>query len=1385
MKRGKLPADDVICRGPQPYPGGIESKEGLRLCHAYLVDDVDAALGIEAATALCGSYETPRGERPTYFPRWGEGAAGMYADQKWCEDCRIKVQVTRRRLNAEAYRLLASQRAGKGKKTKPRRPPEGKSFRNAHKAQASLWKTTTLFPSLGPDDVGVGANVDVQWRCPVNGHPTYVDQPGHVHTLLKKKKKACPLCRKGIKREAWTKPRLLALVRSLASYVDKLSAADRYQLLLQTGLLEASSEWASPIANAMLHGNSSVGGEDLLELAGGLEHSESARQLFTKLKRQTEWPRDEDKRTCAKGTVSERFTSWMECLDEDSQRQALRKLFRPREHSLLTLWRHAPLASNGEIGVFREMLRKIFPGCGLEANDIAPVLASQTELLSEVQMLVTKLHDGSFEEDSLRIRGQLRAAAEPRIELVEQLAENFATWTSQLRDANLQAICGNESPGIDGELRTLWMHLPLGPDGEVGAFRDLLMSTFPDSGLEVDGIAPILGSPRLMSVVQSLITKLHDGNGEEDSLRLRKQLLAANESHIELIRQLAENFAQSRLRDANLQAICGNESPEIAKELWRVAPQVGTGHGLDAFRMALKKAIPEIEFDEDDIQPASTISETFKQWQRRVNSEVAQGSGEAVALGEPAIDSPSSLPSDRVEEILDVSDKMLIADDDQEAVEYFVASQVSKIWRSAFDDFDGAVTAVREWGGNDFGNTVRDEFLREASAVEELELPDDWEFRPDGVPKSHPPYPPRTMQRLTAVRLMEEHRGVGNWSLMGGGKTVSAILSAAILESKLTLIVCPNATVGGWLGEITRVFPLAEVSTEWSPPPSGRRRFIVLNIEQFQLPDSASRIGQLLSREFPQLVVLDEVHQFKRRDKKLTKRREMLLALLTSTLEAEPDLKILAMTGTPVINNLTEAKSLIELCSMVRHEDLDDKPTLPNAMRVHARLARLGIRYRPDYLAEFSGIERFRIDVSHRREELANVESRHDADAILMEEKLQVIANASQAKTVIYSELVTGIHHQIGVLLRARGLSVGFFNGPDKSGLEPFKNGDIDCLVASNSIGTGVDGLQYATDKLIIATLPWTSSGFDQLLGRFFRPRSDGSIGQVSVLVPWTYIPHEGNDSEPEWSLDAARWRRIQYKASLADTAVDGVLPQGELRTSEQAFGDAQAWLQRMKGPEQRVTERQEIRVPLPQEIQEQVRRRVGDLTKFHARLASSNSETTHAAIRHDPQQWAWYHTEVQRVAEDWPFRPVNRCIEWIGKRATRRKDLSVVDLGCGLAELHQALDGVCDVRSFDHIAGHDFVEIANIAEAVPMPDESADIVVLSLSIDWQKDWMGCLDEAARLLRLDGQLLLWETPTFVERSGGMDALVEVLQQRSLQVLRRFEERFVGIVAVKT
>lgn len=135
---------------------------------------------------------------------------------------------------------------------------------------------------------------------------------------------------------------------------------------------------------------------------------------------------------------------------------------------------------------------------------------------------------------------------------------------------------------------------------------------------------------------------------------------------------------------------------------------------------------------------------------------------------------------------------------------------------------------------------------------------------------------------------------------------------------------------------------------------------------------------------------------------------------------------------------------------------------------------------------------------------------------------------------------------------------MGLFCGDDKSGLHAFLTGDTDILVTSNVVSTGFDGLQPVSNPLVITTLPWTQVELDQLVGRLYRQGQ--AHPDVDIFIPVTYGTSHGNT----WSWCESKLKRLVSKRSLAETAVEGVVPSTDLPTPERSYHDLMKWLNRL-----------------------------------------------------------------------------------------------------------------------------------------------------------------------------------------------------------------------------
>jgi len=118
----------------------------------------------------------------------------------------------------------------------------------------------------------------------------------------------------------------------------------------------------------------------------------------------------------------------------------------------------------------------------------------------------------------------------------------------------------------------------------------------------------------------------------------------------------------------------------------------------------------------------------------------------------------------------------------------------------------------------------------------------------------------------------------------------------------------------------------------------GRGVFLILNYEKFQTlsPTPTQQVAKLK----PDMIVLDEVQFIKHRSgDEESIRRVALLNLLSQCFTS----KVLCMSATPVINDLSEGVSLAEIAKG-RAVKVASRRNIGNAMTVHYELVGSGLR---------------------------------------------------------------------------------------------------------------------------------------------------------------------------------------------------------------------------------------------------------------------------------------------------------------------------------------------------------------------------------------------------------------------------------------------------------
>ena len=560
---------------------------------------------------------------------------------------------------------------------------------------------------------------------------------------------------------------------------------------------------------------------------------------------------------------------------------------------------------------------------------------------------------------------------------------------------------------------------------------------------------------------------------------------------------------------------------------------------------------------------------------------------------------------------------------------------------------------------------------------------------------------------------------------------------------------------GGWGGSPgSKTDPRGDLNPGNQPE---NPHYLILNYEMFQQPNSANWAGTLINNDRINFIIIDEIHYTKQRQvEDMSRRKQLVSALITAAAEHNPDLHIIGMSATPVINNLTEGKSLVELVTGVAHDELDIQPNIPNCMKLHQRLVTLGIRWMPDYKQQLGEPKDLSIpvDCSEFIDEIRALGRNGTPlalEQILTRARLPVIREQIKPKTLIYTHYVQGIDKLLRDALVDDGWNVGFYTGDDKSGLNGFLYGNIDVLIGSSSIATGVDGLQQVCNQLIINVLPWTHAEYEQLIGRIYR---QGQQNPVTIVIPLTYA----YVNDERWSWCDSKMQRLRFKKSIADAAVDGIVPEGQLRTSAQAYQDVMAWLEKLETGVQVIT-RQKIVIPLPDYDPADVQRRqqrYGDFSHLNRLWNQSRSETTHQRLQANPEEWAQYHTLYQKSRKDWTIIPYEEMIRWCQKRS----GYSIGDFGCGEALLAEAVSDKHLVYSFDHIAVNDKVIACDMTH-VPLEDEVLDVAIFSLSL-MGANFTDYLREAHRILKLDGHLHIIEATSRFSNLGQFQLDLEAL-----------------------
>jgi hypothetical protein len=674
---------------------------------------------------------------------------------------------------------------------------------------------------------------------------------------------------------------------------------------------------------------------------------------------------------------------------------------------------------------------------------------------------------------------------------------------------------------------------------------------------------------------------------------------------------------------------------------------------------------------------------------------------------------------------------------DEEAIQFYLNYSINRLWKKAFDSPIKTIKEIKskEKTGNKFADSVVATFLRDYDKLKKLKLPKEYSFINSKSKKLIEPF---LMQWYIAYKLKHQSY-FGNFSGTGAGKTLSAILSSRILKSKITLIICPNDVVNQWKKEITSIFPDSEVlirSDVFSAKQNDKKyQYLVLNYDKLNQVNSPNDILKLIKQKID-FVILDEIHYSKISVKEhISKRRQNLDGLMTGIRKKNKELRILGLSATPVVNNLVEGKSLLELMTGKIYDDISTKPTVPNAVTLFEKLTMASIRQMPKYPPHDKQIIEVETPIPDSQT-LVELHKRPLAiEQVLTEARIPEIIKRIDGQTIIYTEYLGSsfpreptILQKLSDAVNDAGFTFGLYVGDDHSGKELFLKKQVQVLIASRPISTGVDGLQSVCNNLIFNTLPWTYALYQQIIGRIIRTGMDEKkiVKIHHILCSIGGFPYDQN-----------KMNRLKYKRTLAECAIEGLLPEKNLVTPQQATKEAINWLARLERGEISCVTRMELDVQLtPVEITSRLSN-YGDFDKLNGKINSEKSSTTHKRMLANKEEWHEYHRLYRENRENWGIIPYEYWIKKIEKMAP---NTIIGDFGCGEAKIQEALGS--RVKSFDHVSIDSNVESCDMAN-VPVDSGTLNVCVFSLSL-MGKNWKDYLKEAARCLSVNGYLFISE-----------------------------------------
>ena len=704
---------------------------------------------------------------------------------------------------------------------------------------------------------------------------------------------------------------------------------------------------------------------------------------------------------------------------------------------------------------------------------------------------------------------------------------------------------------------------------------------------------------------------------------------------------------------------------------------------------------------------------------------------------------------DLVTKELKTYDKYFVSSGERGA--YLSKESVNKIWNCVLSDRAYLTTLdnLRQSSGP-WLSYIIDTFKMEYKSVQNEKVGPDYKFE----------YPPSLMQKLMSYRIATNPY-YGNWCGTGAGKTNAFLIASRRIDARVTVCVCPNAVVETIRKSILRVYPESTIIIPKSLDDitsydRSKYNYVILNYEKFCQSYSPALVDKLVSLNQIDFLCFDEVHRAKN---DMSSINQNLTNLRVLGGEKNPGMRVLGMTATPLINNLSEVRNLLELITGTSFEDImpTNLVTINNIHNAYKYLMLYGFRYVPDY--KINCIEE-KVDIDGTKElaeKLVGFENSEvgDIEGHMVQIKYEGIrSHIKKYRTIIYTQFIKNILPRIKEELIKDGISFREYTGEIDSVerdsiVSDFAQHKFDVILASSPITTGVDGLQKICDTIIILSLPWTNAEYVQLVGRINRQGSE--FGSVKIVVPQVKIKMNNGK---EWSWDDKRFRIIKTKRTLSDAVVDGRFASIFSLNRSKLLRDAVESLR--EGIQDFTITRKKLEV---ENVETKVREYSSEsiITSTHQKASTSTSQRMHEWFSEDKSRWKEYHKVREENIKDWVENPITV----IAERLNENPGQTIADLGCGMNKLKDLVKNYKAWYSFDHCAVDPSVVEADCSDLHEyLGDESVDSAVFCMSL-WGTNYLDSIKEAHRYLKTGGTLYVVEPKDKVDQSVLLGEVVQL------------------------